>query len=328
MKLAHNYIPSLRYGAKVLPSEIANYGLLTFGNVYWVDYDNGADTNNGQTAKTAYKTIAKAYAQVKDNNNDFILLSGYSSHVLTSMLTISKNRLTIVGTGAGSRKYGQQSKITMGVTTATTDVHMVKNLGTRNTFVNIKFANNNTLTQNTSCVGEGGEYVNYVNCEFYDSTKLTSDTHAEVLLNGDSPQFVNCTFGSLADSITGSKIRPAVITTSGGVASASSGGVSRDVLFDNCSFWKYAGGTATAMIKIAADNDLERYMEVRDCSFVANKLGSLPAVAIDSATLTKSQVHLVGSTASVNCTKLGTATGILSSLPTRVATTTIGIQAT
>ena len=36
----------------------------------------------------------------------------------------------------------------------------------------IKFYNDNTLTQNVACVGEGGEYTVYRNCEFYDSTRL------------------------------------------------------------------------------------------------------------------------------------------------------------
>ena len=328
MGQARNYAPAVKQNFKWLPSDIANYGLLTFGNVWWVNSDTGDDTGNGQTVATAFKTLAHAYSQAVDNNNDIILLSGYSAHELTSMLSISKNRLAIIGTGVGNRKYGMASKIHMGVTTAVTDVQMLQNLGTRNSFINIKFYNDNTLTQNTAAVGEGGEYANYINCEFYDSTKLTSDTHAELLLNGDSPQFFNCTFGSIADAVSGDHPRPAVITTGGGVSGAYSGGVSRDVLFDGCNFWKNAGGTTTTMVKITADNDLERYMEFKDCSFVANKLGSTPAVAVASATLTKSQVNLTGSTSSANCTKLATATGILSSLPARVATATIGIQAT
>ena len=326
-KLLRNY-SALKQGAMITLSDILGSGIVTFGNVYYVNADSGDDAGNGLTQKSAFKTLAYAYSKVTDNNNDVILLSGYGNHELTSMLTISKNRLTIIGTGMGNRKYGQASKIHMGVTTAVTDIHMIKNLGVRNSFWNVKFYNDNTLTQNTSCVGEGGEYASYVNCEFYDSTRLNSATHAELLLNGDSTQFTNCTFGSLADAVVGDVVRPRVITTGGGVSGAVSGGVSRDISFDSCNFWTNAGGTTSVMVKIAADNDLERYMRFNDCSFVANKLGSVPAVAIASATLTKSQVELTGSTSAANCTKLGTATGIVSSLPARVATATIAIQAT
>jgi hypothetical protein len=229
--------------------------------------------------------------------------------------------------GGSARHYGQGTKIYMGVTTAATDVHAVKNIGVRNTFTNIKFESANTLTEATSVVGEGGEYAVYTNCEFISGVKLDSDTYAEVLLNGDSTQFYNCTFGTTGYAVVGDKIRPDVITTASGVAS---GAVScKDILFENCKFLKHAGGTATVFVKIAAAVDFTRgFMEFKDCSFIANKSGSVPAVAIASATLTASQVLLSGSTVAYNCTKIGTATGIINGTPARVATATIGIQAT
>lgn len=324
-KLARDDFPSVKYGAKWLLSDVAGAGISPFGTTFFVDKDNGSDYNDGLTQATAFASVATGYAATTTNKDDIVVLSTYSAHSVTSMLNITKSRVHFIGDQFG-RTYGSRARITMGVTTATTDVHMVKNIGVGNTFFGIKFANSNSLTQNTSAVGEGGEYAMYQNCEFYDSTKLDSDTHAELLLNGDSSQFFNCTFGSLADFVTGDKVRPAVITTAGGVASGT--GTSRDVLFDSCKFWKNAGGTSTAMIKITSDNDLERLMEVKDCTFVASKTGSTPAVAIASATLTKSYVFLTGDTVSVNCTKLGTATGIFSGLNVKVATATIGIQAT
>lgn len=299
---------------------------VTYGRYIFVDADNGNDGNDGRTLGTAVKTVAQAYSLATTNANDVILLSAYSDHTITAMLNITKNRVHFFGLGVGRRKYGQRSRIVMGVTTAVTDIFAVKNIGIGNTFSNIKIVSNNTNANTIGAFGEGGEYTSMNNVEIYDSTNLTSDTHAELVLNGDSPQFFDCTFGSIADAIVGDKVRPAIITTGGAVSGALSGGVSRDVYFEGCNLWKNAGGTTTAFVKIADDNDLERYMEFKDCSFVANKLGSVPAVAIASATLTKSQVNLTGSTSSANCTKLATATGIISSLPARVATATIGIQ--
>lgn len=296
----------------------------TYGRYIFVDADNGNDGDDGLSTVTAVKTIAQAYSLATTNKNDVIVLSANAVHTLTSMLPISKNRVHFVGLGA-PRRYGQRARIYMGLTANTTDVFMVKNLGVGNSFTNIKFWNDNTITQNVAAVGEGGEYASYTNCEFYDSTKLTSDTHAEIVLNGDSAQFVNCTIGSLADAVTGDKVRPGVLMTA---ATVGAGLVSRDVLFDGCRFWKQAGGTTTAMIKIASTNDLERGMEIHDCQFIASALGSAPATAITSATLTKGYVMLSGDTTAFNCTKIATATGILSGLPARVATATIGIQTT
>ena len=274
-----------------------------------------------------FKTVAAAYDAATTNANDVILLSGNTSHTLTSMLAITKSRVHFVGMGGPARHYGQAAKLVMGVTTAVTDVHAVKNIGVRNTFTNIKFVNNNTLTENTSAFGEGGEYTVFTNCEFEASGKQNSDTYAELLLNGDSTQFYNCTFGSTAIPVVGDKIRPAIITTASGVAS---GAVScKDILFDNCKFLKHAGGTATVFVKIVAAVDFTRgFMEFKNCSFIANKSGSVPDVAIASATLAASQVLLTGSTVAYNCTKIGTATGIINGTPARVATATIGVQAT
>lgn len=316
--------PALKIGAKILASEVLGDGLpFTFGTTYYVDYDNGLDTNDGLTPETPVKTVAYGYSLMATNKNDVLVLSAYSGHPLSAMLTVSKSRVHFIGSGIGFRKYGQRARITMGVTTATTDVFMIKNLGVGNTFSNIKFANGNTVTENVAAVGEGGEYASYNNCEFYDSTELDSDTHAELVCNGDSAQFYNCTFGSLADSVSGDKVRPAVLFTKETVGT---GKVSRDVYFDGCNFWKNAGGTTTAMVKIAADADIERYCEFHNCAFVANILGAVPAVAIASPTLTNATFVVSGDSYAIQCTKIATATGIFSALNAKVATATIGIQ--
>lgn len=326
-QLLHDYVPGLKFGAKILGSEVLGAEVpFTFGKTFYVDYDNGLDTNDGLSPGNAFKTIAYAYSQVTSNNNDVIVLSAYSNHVVTSMLTVSKNRVHFIGSGVGFRKYGQRAKIYMGVTTATSDIAVVKNTGVGNTFANIKFDSENTLAQSLYTFAEGGEYTSFSNCEFYKGTIMDSDTAAEVILNGDSAQFYNCTFGSLATAVSGDKIRAAVRTNNGTVGS---GLVCRDVLFDGCKFWKNAGGTTTAMVYISADADIERVMEFHDCQFIANHLGSTPAVAIASAaTLTAGQVLVTGDSCAHHCTKIATATGILSGLPAKVATATIGIQMT
>lgn len=290
----------------------------------FVDATYGVDGNDGLSWDTAVKTVAQAYSMTTTNKDDVIVLSTYALHTLTSMLDVSKSRVHFVSADVYGRQYGQRARLYMGVTTAATDVFMVKNTGVGNTFSGIKFWNDNTLTQNVAAVGEGGEYAVYRNCEFYDSTRLNSDTHAELVLNGDSAQFYNCTFGSLADAVSGDKVRPAVLLTKETVGT---GLVSRDVLFDNCRFWKQAGGTTTAMVKGAA-TDVERVMEFHNCQFVANPLGSAPAVAISVATLTVGMILLTGDTCATKCTKIATATGVFNCTPARVATATIGIQAT
>ena len=295
----------------------------TNGKYIFVDATYGVDGNNGSSWDEAVKTVAQAYSLATSNKDDVIVLSTNSGHTISSMLDMSKNRVHIVGDVFG-RMYGQRARLSMGITTDPLDVFMVKNTGVGNTFTGIKFSNSNTLTENVAAIGEGGEYSVYRNCEIYDATDLTSDTHAEMVLNSDSPQFYNCTFGSLADSVSGDKVRPSILLTKGTVAA---GKVSRDVLFSNCRFWKNAGGPTTAFVKGAA-TDVERVMEFNNCGFIANVLGNVPAVAIDVANLTAGQILLTGDTFSAECTKLATATGVFSSLTEKVATATIGLQTT
>jgi len=271
-----------------------------------------------------FETVKEAYDATTSNANDVIVLSPNTTHQLTAMLTVSKNRVHFIGDMSG-RLYGQSVKINYEDGIATADPFAIKNTGVRNTFTGIKFMNENTDAQVVATVGEGGEYTVYRNCEFYNSTNLDSDTVAELVLNGDSTQFYDCTFGSLADAVSGDKIRPAVLMTKETVGT---GLVSRDILFDGCKFWKKAGGTATAFIKISADADIERFMEIKNCTFSANVLGAVPAVAIDSPELTNARVLLSGDTIAVECTKIATATGIFNGTPARVATATIGIQTT
>lgn len=297
---------------------------VTTGKYIFVNADSGSDGNDGLSADNPVKTVAHAYSLARTNKDDVILLSTYADHTITAMLPVAKNRVHFASMDVYGRLYGQGAKIVMGVTTDVTDVFAFKNTGTRNTFTGIKFINNNTLTQNVAAFGEGGEYSTFRNCEMYDSTRLNSDTHAEMVLNGDSAQFFSCTFGSLADAVSGDKVRPAILLTAGTVAA---GKVSRDVLFDNCRFWKQAGGTTTSMVKGGA-TDVERVMEFHDCQFVANPLGSAPAVAINVATLTVGMIILTGDTCAIGCTKIATATKVFNCTPARVATATIGIQAT
>jgi hypothetical protein len=276
-----------------------------------------------------YTSLSAAYDAVTTNNNDVILLNAYSNHALTSMLTVSKNRVHFIGMDGGGRKYGSRTKVSLGVTTAATDIAVVKNTGIGNSFRNIKFANDNTKTESLAVFAEGGEYAYFENCEFYRSTLLDTATGCELLMNGDSSQFVNCTFGSLADAVVGNVIHPCVRLANGQVGS---GLVTRDAMFKECNFWRRTGtgGTTTVHVYAAADADVERMVEFRDCNFVNAKLGAATmAVAVGcAATLTQGYIYLTGNTSSCGAiTKIGTATGIISGLNVKVATATIGLQA-
>lgn len=97
-----------------------------------------------------YTSLASAYAATESNNNDVIILDGNSTHSLSSMLTVSNNRVHFIGLDyllGIHRPYGQSTKVSIDVTTAATDIAAVKNTGIRNSFRGIKFISNNTVDE-------------------------------------------------------------------------------------------------------------------------------------------------------------------------------------
>ena len=278
----------------------------TFGTYYYVDYDNGSDNNNGLSMDTAVKTIGQAHTLATTNKHDVIVLSGYSAHAQTEMLSITKNRLHFVGAtgrvpGIG---MGARARVTMGVTTAATDLGVMQNTGVGNTFTNIKFDSGNTVAESLYTVVEAGEYSIYNNCEFYKSTDLDETAAAEIANNGDSAQWLNCYIGSTAVITADNKIRPCMLLTGGIV----SGKKCRDNYVENCVFARKAGGTEVNFIYGANATDVERMFVLKGCTFFNNPLSAAtPAAAIAfGAAQTEGAVFCDATTAVVDVTVMGT----------------------
>ena len=273
----------------------------TFGTVFFVDYRNGSDDNDGKSKDRAMKTLSAAYGKCTSNANDVILIDGDSTVAETEMIDWTKNRIHVVGLNGPAGHYGQGAKVSIGVTTAATDIALIKVTGVRNTFSNIKFISNNTVAEGLYAVAEGGEYTRYFNCEFYKSTDLDDAGASELLLNGDSSMFYNCTFGSSANE-TGN-IRANVLCSA-----TLSGKKLRDCYFENCLFLSKADDTDKVMVYGANATDVERMLMFKDCTFMNNVLSAgTPAHAVGfGAAQTQGSVILKNCT-SVDCTVMAQA---------------------
>lgn len=271
-------------------------GVMGPGDIFYVDYRNGSDANSGSDWATAFKTYSKAISAVSSNNNDVILIDGDSTVAETAMVTISKNRVHTIGVNGNLGHYGQGAKISIGVTTAATDIACIKNTGVRNTFTGLKIISNNTVAEGLYAWAEGGEFSRFHNCEFYKSTDLDSATASEFLHNGDSAMFYNCTFGSSANETGG--IRANVL-----VSATLAGKKCRDTYFENCIFLSKADDTDKVMVYGANATDVERMFLMKDCTFFNNPLSSgTPAHAVGfGAAQTQGAVILKNCT-SVDCT--------------------------
>lgn len=270
------------------PNGITSFGIpvlggggipATYGKVWFVDYDNGSDDNDGKSMETALKTIAYCVAnKVVSNRHDVVLLSAYSEHTLSAMLNITVNRTHFVGLDARNGfGMGARTRISLTATTGATNIATMQNTGVGNTFTGIKFSNASTVAEGLYSVAEGGEYTVYDRCEFYKSTDLDETAAAEVLNNGDSVQWLNCTFGSTTNIVADNKIRPNMLLTRETIT----GKVCRDNIISNCIFLVKAAGTEAVRIYGANATDVERMLLVKDSVFLSNALGAAtPAHAV------------------------------------------------
>jgi hypothetical protein len=280
----------------------------TFGNAYFVDYRNGADTNNGKTKSTSFKTLSAAVAAVTTNNNDVIYIDGDSEVVETAMISLSKNRVHIVGCNGPTGHFGPGARVSLGVTTVATDLGVLQNTGVRNTFSGIKFSSSNTKAESLYSVVEAGEYARYFNCEFYKSTDLDVTGAAELVANGDSSMFYNCTIGSSANAISGAIVRANVLFTNGIVA----GKVARDNWFEGCILWRRSSNVANRFVYGANAADIQRFCVFKSCFFGnAKNASAVPAqnVAFGSS-LTVGEVLLWDCVALNAATAMSTTTGV------------------
>lgn len=282
-------------------SPMVGGGMITPGNSYWVDYRNGSDGNKGTSSDRPFKTFSKANSIVTSNNNDVIYIDGDSTVVETAMVTISKNRVHVVGINGNLGHYGQGAKISCSATATATNIATIKNTGVRNTFTGIKVINEMTVAEGLYGWAEGGEFSRFHNCEFYKSTDLDDAGASEFLNNGDSPMFYNCTFGSSANE-TGN-IRANMLLTA-----TLSGKKCRDAYLENCLFLAKADDTDKVMVYGANATDVERMLLMKNCTFMNNVLGAgTPAHAVGFGAAQTQGSVLLQDCASVDCTVMAQA---------------------
>ena len=277
-------------------------GSSPWGNAYFVSYRHGNDANDGKSVEACVKTLSQAISLVTSNNNDIIFVDGDSTVVETAMITLSKNRVTIVGCNGLPRHMGNGAKIKVGVTTAATDIATFKNTGVRNSFYGLRFMNENTVAEGLYCVAEGGEFSTYHFCDFYKSTDLDDAGASECAMNGDTAHFYNCTFGSSVNE-TGN-IRANVLLTGGIIT----GKKCRDSYFENCLFLSKADDTDKVMVYGANATDVERMLLMKNCTFMNNVLSAgTPAHAVGFGAAQTQGTVLLQDCASVDCTVMAQA---------------------
>jgi len=264
-------------GIKGVPGNI--YTLFNTSDAAYAEYHKKYNRIYADGSEMVQTGLAAAVDAMTSNRNDILFINAHNGHTPLVMESITGNRMHFVGMGmrGGANGFGARARITMGDSTTAGDIALIQNTGVGNTFSNLKFDSSSTVAASLYGFAEGGEYSVFRNCEFYKSSDLTETTAAELLHNGDSTQYIDCTFGSNVNAISDNIIRPCVSLARETIT----GKVSRDGLFKDCLFWRKAGGTENAFIDATGTTDVERMLMFDNCDFFNTELAAaVPAEAV------------------------------------------------
>lgn len=260
MKL-RDYIPALRFGAKIMPEDIAGMiGLPYIGTIYYVDPSAGNDTTNGGLSQNdALKTVAAAYAKCTSGNHDVVLLvpsGGTGRTTETAAINWNKRFTHLIGSSAPTAT-SIRSGMSFTLAGATTTPQFV--LSENGCIIkNITFYQGVATSYVMASIT--GDYNYFENCHFAGLSDATAAAEAGgivLLMNGaEENRFVGCTFGN--DNVARSAANTLIDFQ---------GGTSKTV-FEGCRFLTYA--TAATAIDIKADtaNDIGRFIDFNGCAFI------------------------------------------------------------
>lgn len=89
-------------GNKFRLSQLEGAGLLTFGNIFFVNSATGSDTAYvGKEPATPLATIGAAISAATASNGDVIIVLPHHSETVTSAIAMSKAGISLIGLGAG-----------------------------------------------------------------------------------------------------------------------------------------------------------------------------------------------------------------------------------
>lgn len=271
-KLLRDYEPALKYGAKILSSEILSGINDDFSTVRYVDGVNGSDSNGGGSPTDAFASIQAAINASSAYDTIYVRpkypVQGVNQgqpNVYAETLTIdvTKTGLRIIGTGNLSDPYfGPKIKPASGSTAPVVMVHassvVLENLCIMNQPTNVAGVflswmgttyNQNPTVDASHLLYVGSCGANIRNCEFREG----SATGPSIVIRGGYQSTIeNCTFVTIA-------------TTGQCIQLGDNISPSRGHKIINCNFLEANGALAPNYIKVGSGSTHD--FLIRDCTF-------------------------------------------------------------
>lgn len=285
MGRASNDIPTLRYGNRIYPEDLAGLiGLPHVGEVIYVDPSGGSDTSNaGRQQDDALKTVAAAYDDAVSGNHDVIIIApsgGTGRTAETASITWAKRFTHLIGSAAPTAQDARA-----GVGMAASTVFTLSENGCL--FKNLTFTQTADVNEPVTITGD---YNSFLGVDFKGSLNATTgDDAAARCLNLDGGQenyFGGCTLGQ--DTIM-----------RGGAANATiefENAASRNV-FEDCRLIAAIDGATPTHILFTGTSAIDRWVEFKNTSFYsfsANNATAMTACMNLSAQTATGHVLLTG----------------------------------
>ncbi len=265
-KKLRDYLPALKYGAKIDPNDIAGMiGLPYVGDIFYVDPTAGSDTaNSGTSQNDAFATVATALAAATSGQQDVIIIAPTGGTGRTSentAITWNKRFTHLIGSAApvyentragmtfasgGSLVISENGCIFKNLTfTSSADIdETVSVTGNRNAFlgVNFKGTSNATSADDTKWRAlniAGGQENYFGGCMFGGDTFTRGVANATLELESTASRnvFEDCKFVIHID--TSGDARHVLLT--GSIA------IDRWIEFKNCTFYSFSSNNTQAM---------------------------------------------------------------------------------
>lgn len=236
-----------------------------WGNVWYVDQDNGSNDYDGKGPSTGKSTLAAAQTAMSALDTIY-LRPGSTDHNIAANIDFSDNDISVIG--LSRNKFQPHVELSMPATT--TFDPMLTFSGRGGYFANMTIKHGSQYTSGVGyatdlrCALISGRYNMFDNVYFYTplyaeqdvaNTNLgTQDGYRGVEISGHNNYFYQCKFGS--DGLNRDQLNYNVLLN-GGVGN----------IFDQCFFQMGADGTTPLFVAVDSIPRDMKYALFRDCTF-------------------------------------------------------------
>ena len=297
-----NLGPLTLAGANAIQNAINQSALGVTGSVFYCDPVNGLDVNPGTSPKSAVQTLAAGYALLTSGNNDVLVLIGNGASTgsarLSAAFTWAKNACHLVGVCAPSM-VSQRARIApTAAIAAFANFFTVSGNGCL--FQNLSwFHGFNAGVAASICLTVSGQRNAFVNCDVEgmgDATSAASSTSRSVLLSAGENYFGHCNIG--LDTIARTNANASVEISSNAARN----------IFEHCLFVVDSTDGLQYFGLVNGAAAMDRFVLFKDCNFIAFNGGTAIAAAFHLVASSGGMVAFDSGCGLFNCAAIGDVT--------------------